>query len=145
MRIWSLHPKYLDAKGFVALWRESILAKKVLEGKTKGYKNHPQLNRFKSSGNAVDCINQYLAAVYENSLERGYNFNKNIIKSDFIRTRLTVTDKQMEFEMKHLLKKLEKRDPECFQKLSHELKIDAHPLFKIINGEIEDWEVIGLK
>jgi len=46
MRIWSLHPKYLDAKGLVALWRDALLARHVLQGKTTGYKNHPQLNRF---------------------------------------------------------------------------------------------------
>jgi hypothetical protein len=33
MRIWSLHPKYLDSKGLVALWRESLLAKNVLRDK----------------------------------------------------------------------------------------------------------------
>jgi Pyrimidine dimer DNA glycosylase len=143
MRIWSLHPKYLDAKGLVALWRESLLAKHVLEGKTEGYRYHPQLNRFKSSGNAVGCINQYLTAVYENSLERGYNFNKNKINPCFIPARLTVTEGQLKFEMAHLLKKLEKRDPERFHELSHLEKIDAHPLFNIINGEIEEWEIIG--
>ena len=51
MRIWSLHPKYLDTKGLVALWRETLLAKHVLEGKTKGYRNHPQLDRFKKAQN----------------------------------------------------------------------------------------------
>jgi hypothetical protein len=145
MRIWSLHPKYLDAMGFVALWRESLLAKKVLEGKTAGYKYHPQLNRFQSSGNAVDCINQYLSAVYGNSLERGYKFDKNKINPDFISTTLTVTDKQLKYEMKHLLKKLEKRDPERFHKLSNLVRIDPHPLFNIIDGEIEEWEIIDLK
>ena len=144
MRIWSLHPKYLDAKGLVALWREALLAKQVLEGKTKGYKNHPQLNRFKKSGNAVGCINQYLTSVYENSLERGYNFNKNKVNRDFIPTKLTVTDKQIKFEMKHLLKKLEARDPERFHRLSRKIKIDAHPLFRIIVGEMEEWEIIDL-
>jgi hypothetical protein len=29
-RIWSLHPKYLDARGLVALWREGLLAQAVL-------------------------------------------------------------------------------------------------------------------
>lgn len=142
MRIWSLHPRYLDAKGLVALWRESLLAKQVLEGKTKGYKNHPQLNRFKSSPNAVDSINQYLTAVYENSLERGYNFDKNKINPDFTPVRLTVTDRQIKFETDHLLKKLENRDPERFRMLSREVKIDAHPLFRIIAGEIETWELL---
>jgi hypothetical protein len=140
MRIWSLHPKYLDTKGLVALWRESLLAKQVLEGNTKGYKNHPQLNRFKNSGDVVGCINQYLAAVYENSVERGFNFNKNKINPNFMPTRLTVTDKQIKFEKNHLLKKLETRDPERFHKLSHKIKIDPHPLFRIIDGEIEPWE-----
>lgn len=37
MRIWSLHPSYLDAKGLVALWRETLLAQKVLLGATVGY------------------------------------------------------------------------------------------------------------
>ena len=145
MRIWSLHPKYLDAKGLVALWRESLLAKQVLEGKTKGYKNHPQLNRFKNSGNAVGCINQYLTSIHENSLERGYNFNKNKVNLNFIPTKLTVTDKQMKFEMELLLRKLETRDPERFHKLSRRIKIDAHPLFRIIDGEIESWEKVKLK
>jgi hypothetical protein len=77
-------------------------------------------------------------------LERGYNSNKNKINSDFISTKLTVTDKQMKFEMKHLLKKLEMRDPARFKKLSYVLKIDAHPLLKIIAGEIEEWEIIDL-
>jgi hypothetical protein len=145
MRIWSLHPKYLDAKGLVALWRESLLAKKVLEGKTKGYKKHPQLIRFINSGNAVGCINQYLTSVYENSLERGYNFNKNKVNPDFVPTRLPVTDKQIKFELKHLLSKLETRDPEQFQKLSRKRKIIVHPLFRIIDGEIEPWEKLHIQ
>jgi len=61
MRIWSVHPKYLDAKGIVALWRETLLAKNVLEGNTKGYKNHPQLTRFKAIEKPLEAINQYLA------------------------------------------------------------------------------------
>ena len=76
MRIWSLHPKYLDAKGVVALWRETLLAKNVLE------------------------------------------------------------------EMNHLLMKLKKRDPERFQSLCTETHFEPHPLFHVIPGEIEDWEII---
>ena len=60
MRLWSIHFKYLDSKGLVALWREAFLAKKVLEGKTKGYKNHPQLERFRNSSNPISSINSYL-------------------------------------------------------------------------------------
>ena len=77
MRIWSLHPKYLDTKALVALWRETLLAKKVLEGKTIGYKNHPQLFRFKKSVVALDAINYYLQFVWIEAENRSYNFNKD--------------------------------------------------------------------
>jgi len=75
MRIWSIHPKYLDPKGFVALWREALLAKNVLEGKTVGYRNHPQLERFKNSKNPLDAINQYLSNIYDESVDRHFNFH----------------------------------------------------------------------
>ena len=65
MRIWSLHPKYLDTKGLVALWRETLLAKQVLQNKTKGYRNHPQLNRFKNHSEPLEAINYYLSIVFK--------------------------------------------------------------------------------
>jgi hypothetical protein len=144
MRIWSLHPKYLDTKGIVALWRETLLAKKVLEGKTRGYKNHPQLIRFRNSGFAVDGINQYLAVVYEDSLKRGYRFDRSKINWNFIPITLTVTDKQLKYEMDHLLKKLKTRDPELYLSFSGETRIEPHPQFKIIKGEIEAWEITSI-
>ena len=63
MRLWSLHPRYLDAKGLVALWREALLAQKVLHGNTKGYRNHPQLTRFKQQQNPLAAIAAYLREV----------------------------------------------------------------------------------
>lgn len=142
MRLWSLHPEYLDSKGLVALWREALLAKKVLEGKTSGYKNHPQLDRFKESDFTTDYINQYLQGVYKESLRRGYNFNKNKIDSFSHRCKLTVTDKQIEYEVQHLLKKLKKRSNSEFISLSSQKNIAPHPIFTIINGEIEKWELV---
>ena len=85
MRIWSLHPQYLDAKGLVALWRETLLAKHVLENKTKGYKNHPQLNRFKRTKNPVDSINHYLFFVLQEARVRNYKFDAAKIASTFKR------------------------------------------------------------
>jgi hypothetical protein len=142
MRIWSIHPKYLDAKGLVALWRETLLAKNVLEEKTKGYKNHPQLIRFKNSDNPLPCINQYLAAVYQESLTRGYHFNKDKFNDYHEPGTLTVTRTQIEYETKHLLKKLKTRDIERYHRLLKETNIEPHPLFKIIDGEIEEWEKV---
>lgn len=141
MRIWSLHPKYLDTKGLVALWRETLLAKNVLEGNTKGYRNHPQLTRFKNSNNPLQSINQYLEAVYLESLERGYHFNKNKFSVESDPVTLTVSKGQIEYEIQHLLKKLETRDLPKYDRLLAETNIESHPLFKIIIGEIEAWEI----
>ena len=142
MRIWSIHPKYLDAKGLVALWRETLLAKNVLEGKTKGYKNHPQLLRFKNSESPLQLINQYLSSVYQESLTRGYHFNVKKIDTDFHAHTLTVTQGQIEYEMQHLLKKLKTRYLKRYNKLKYQKSIEPHPLFKIIDGEIEEWEIV---
>lgn len=142
MRIWSIHPKYLDAKGLVALWRETLLAKHVLEGRTKGYTNHPQLNRFKNLSNPVNAIHQYLGMVYEEALFREYNFDE----SKFILSRkkitITVTEGQVEYEYKHLLAKLKVRDIELYKKIKKINHIEPHPVFQIIKGPIEDWEII---
>lgn len=143
MRIWSVHPKYLDAKGLVALWRETLLAKHVLEGKTKGYKNHPQLDRFKEADSPGDCINFYLSHVLKEASRRGYNFSKDKIKWDFKACSMTVTRGQLNYETTHLLNKLRVRDEEKYQELGNEKKVETHPLFHIVEGEIEDWEVIN--
>jgi len=142
MRIWSVHPKYLDTKGLVALWRETLLAKHVLEGKTKGYRNHPQLDRFKLTEKPVDRINQYLATVYNEARTRNYNFDKEKINWNFESSIINVTTGQIQYETKHLLDKLKIRDTEKFESLSKQKKIDQHPLFKIVKGDIEKWEVI---
>lgn len=143
MRIWSLHPKYLDTKGLLALWRETLLAKHVLEEKTKGYKNHPQLNRFKNVPNSLDCINQYLSEVYFDSLKRGYNFNKSKINWNFIPQNIEVTSGQILYEKQHLLKKLQIRDIEKLNQLKKVKVLEVNPIFNIIEGEISDWEIIS--
>ena len=141
MRIWSVHPKYLDTKGLVALWRETLLGKHVLEGKTKGYRNHSQLDRFKQADKPIDRINQYLATVYNEALARSYNFDKEKINWNFEPSIMLVTTGQMQYETEHLLNKLKMRDKEKFDELSNLKKIDQHPLFKIVKGEIEKWEI----
>lgn len=142
MRIWSLHPKYLDTKGLVALWRETLLAQHVLELKTKGYKNHPQLNRFKASANPVGAINFYLSEVYFEAEKRGYKFNRKKINWNFIPSTINVTKGQIDYEAKHLLHKLQLRDPQKFLECGKIKKFEPHPIFKIIKGNIESWEII---
>ncbi|HTF05504.1 MAG TPA: pyrimidine dimer DNA glycosylase/endonuclease V [Bacteroidia bacterium] len=142
MRIWSIHPQYLDSKGLVALWRETLLAQHVLAGKTKGYTNHPQLDRFKNAKKPLDAINEYLSEVYHEACARGYNFDKTKIDWKFKRSVMPVTKGQMDYEQKHLLDKLETRDPEKFNALKKRKKFDPHPMFEVMPGKIEKWEII---
>ncbi len=143
MRIWSVHPKYLDAKGIVALWRETLLAKNVLEGNTKGYKNHPQLNRFKAEENPLEAINQYLAEVWNEATRRGYNFDRNKIDFDFQKIKIDVTLGQLQYEFNHLLKKLEQRDPDRYKQFEKLKMVDCAEIFDVKEGEIEKWEIIS--
>jgi hypothetical protein len=142
MQIWSIHPQYLDTKGLVALWRETLLAKNVLENKTKGYKNNPQLTRFKESKNPLHCINQYLGEIYKEAERRNYSFNKNKIKRNFRSTILTVTTSQLDFEIEHLKNKLKLRDGKKLKEIMLIKKFEPHSLFKVIEGEIEQWEKV---
>ena len=142
MRLWSIHPQYLDAKGLVALWREGLLAQKVLKGKTRGYINHPQLDRFKSQIDPMAAIGRYLYDIYKESLQRGYNFN--LVKIDKTKSsrRMTVNSGQIDYERQHLLTKLQARDRARFLEVRRVKELEIHPLFRVIEGAIEDWEVL---
>ena len=143
MRIWSLHPKYLDAKGLVALWRETLLAKHVLEVKTKGYKNHPQLQRFKEASDPLAAINRYLAAIHDEAVIRGYNFDASKFVKNRSRNLINVTDGQMKYEAGHLVAKLKIRDPEKFDQIKSVKTFEPHPLFMVVKGVIEEWERVS--
>ncbi len=140
MRLWSIHPKYLDQKGLVALWRESLLAKNVLKGNTTGYKNHPQLIRFKRAKNSLEAINFYLLKIWEEARKRGYSFDKDKINVNDEVEQITINNDQLYYEFDHLLKKIKERDYTRYKDIKNPKEIKAHPIFKIIDGKIEDWE-----
>jgi hypothetical protein len=140
MRLWSLHPKYLDARGLVALWREGLLALEVLKGTTKGYRNHPQLQRFKEQKDPVASIKHYLWHVYEESLARGYHFNPARIMKRTRCPAINVTRGQLQFERMHLGKKLAVRDPRRIAVLQQRRTPLSHPLFRAVGGPKEAWE-----
>ena len=143
MRLWSLDPKYLDRAGLLAVWRESLLAKKVLEGKTKGYKNHPQLERFKNNSDFLNQINHYLNGIFQEAKNRNYNFNqKKISLLKPLRKRIKVSSGQLVYEFQHLLKKLKIRDRKKYQELKKIKKAKAHFLFSVVSGPVAKWEKI---
>jgi hypothetical protein len=104
MRLWSLHPRYLDAKGLVALWREGLLAQKVLAGATRGYRHHPQLVRFQEQADALGVIAAYLHEVQLEAERRGYRFDASKIGRRALTAKLQVTQGQLCYEADHLRK-----------------------------------------
>lgn len=140
MRLWSLHPKYLDPQGLVALWRESLLAQAVLRGETKGYRNHPQLERFKNAAQPLDAISWYLKGIHEEAVMRGYAFDEGKIKPALNRQSLAVNTGQLQYERMHLLSKLKVRNHDLYLKWRNIEAMDAHPLFTIVEGDVEPWE-----
>lgn len=140
MRLWSLHPSYLDSKGLVALWREGLLARKVLHGNTKGYTHHPQLLRFKQAANPLVAIDVYLEAVIKEATKRNYTFDSSKITLGLSTPRITVTDGQLHHELAHLKEKLMVRDPKLAAALLQITTPQPHPLFQPVTGAVEQWE-----
>jgi len=140
MRIWSLHPKYLDPRGLVALWREALLAQAALRGVTRGYRRHPQLARFQEQAQPVGLIAEYLRAVRAEASARGYRFSAEKISRARARSRLTLTRGQLQFEWRHLLKKLRIRNPKWLARLQEVKQPRPHPLFQVVHGGIAQWE-----
>jgi hypothetical protein len=142
MRLWSIHPSYLDTKGLVALWREGLLAQNVLLGKTKGYKNHPQLNRFKATDNPPATIGTYLKTVVVEADRRQYNFDRTKIITHQPNISIPVTTGQLRYEFDHLLKKLQSRQASLYERYRDIALIQSHPIFYAVEGNIEEWEVL---
>jgi hypothetical protein len=143
MRLWSLHPKYLDAQGLVALWREALLARAVLRGETRGYKHHPQLERFSDHASPRLAINVYLAAVHAEALSRGYNFDWSKVGPVRAVPRMHVTSEQLHYEWEHLLQKLSVRSPLLFAKWCDLADPKCHPLFRSRPGPVASWERVS--
>lgn len=140
MRLWTLHPKYLDPQGLVALWRESLLARAVLQGKTRGYRHHPQLQRFQNHGTPRSAINAYLAAVHAEASSRDYSFDRSKFGPVRPVDLIPSTAGQLAYEWQHLLLKLSRRSPGLYRKWRSIELPDCHPLFRVGPGKVEQWE-----
>ncbi len=140
MRLWTIHPKYLDAPGLCGLWREALLAQAVLAGKTRGYRSHPQLERFRAHRTPERAIAGYLTGVYAESLVRGYRFDASKIGDAGVRIRLTETDGQLLWEWNHLKTKLDTRASESLERFAGVKTPDPHPMFLIVEGPVAPWE-----
>lgn len=157
MRMWSVHPRCLDRQGLTAVWRESLLAQAVLAERTKGYRGHPQLVRFRAHPAPLAAIGAYLQAIAEEASTRGYSFDTSRIDAPppvgWVEVavdgaaeprvevaRIPVTEGQIAYEWRHLLAKLEQRSPERFAEAARIEVPPIHPLFEVVPGPIESWE-----
>lgn len=142
MRLWSIHPKYLDTKALLAVWREGLLAQKVLAGETRGYTSHPQLHRFRESADPRGYIGGYLVAVYEEAVRRGYTFDRSKIVHTSNGPQIIVTRGQVQYEWHHFMRKISLRDSNRHKTYRKVPFPDVHPLFSVVEGEVESWERI---
>jgi hypothetical protein len=136
MRLWSIHPKMLDRAGLGAVWREGLLCRAVLNNQTRGYRAHPQLQRFKSNTNPLQLIDAYLHTVCDEAENRGYKYDRSKLVHGTLSKQLTVTEGQLVYEFQHLQRKLELRaKPHLGVTI-----VPVHPLFDVVSGDIESWE-----
>lgn len=140
MRLWSLHPRYLDPQGLVALWREGLLARAVLRGETRGYKAHPQLERFLAQRSPAAAIERYLLGVHAEAGARGYAFDRSKIGRPRPRDPIPVPEGQLQYEWEHLMRKLSARNVQAYERWRAIAVPECHPCFRVVPGEIESWE-----
>jgi len=141
MRLWTIHPRHLDAAGLVALWREALLAQAVLLGRTRGYTRHPQLQRFRSAVNPPAFIAAYLRVIAAEATSRGYKFNSaRIVSTETPASPIAETKGQLLYEWEHLGRKLRRRSPAWYRDEIAGATPTPHPLFRIVAGGVRDWE-----
>jgi len=143
MRLWTVHPQYLDPKGLVAVWREALLAQKVLSGGTRCYRHHPQLVRFQAQADPLRAVAAFLVGIADEARHRGYKFNTAKISRRRFAGQIPETEGQLLYEWGHLLAKLRVRAPQLARQLRSIETPKPHPLFRIVPGGVRAWEKIG--
>jgi hypothetical protein len=141
MRLWSVHPRYLDRQGLTACWREGLLAQAVLAGRTTGYRQHPQLERFRAQTTPLDAIGAYLSAIADEAAARSYRYDRSRIDRPAAPVpTIAVTEGQLAYEWRWLTAKLAGRSPEALAQWASVRTPEPHPSFTVTAGPIESWE-----
>lgn len=145
VRLWSLHPRYLDRQALVAVWREALLAQRVVEDPGLGYGRHPQLERFRAQPDPKGAVARFLSVIADEADRRGYRFDRSRISvvdagEPAVTETIPVQEGQLAFEWRHLGRKLQHRSPEIWRQWQHLDRPDPHPLFRPVPGGIESWE-----
>jgi hypothetical protein len=112
-------------------------------GGTKGYKNHPQLARFRAHPQPGRAIAAFLTGIAEEAGRRGYHFDASKISGPTDDCQIEETSGQLLYEWAHLKAKLRTRAPEVYRCHRRVKTPDPHPLFRIVAGSIRQWEIVG--
>ena len=143
MRLWTLHPRHLDRQGLTGAWREALLAQAVLAGRTRGYRDHPQLLRFRATDDPIRAITSYLWRLAEEADRRGYTFRSDkLLRPLEPSVSLTLAQGQLDYEWAHLCRKVEQRDPPWFRAHLAASAPRPHPMFTLIPGPVAEWEIV---
>lgn len=110
-----------------------------------GYRQHPQLERFRRHPAPTAAIAAYLQVIYEEGQRRNYHFNASKILAPPSPEKIALTRGQLLYEWQHLLGKLLQRDRDRYEALQTIAVPDPHPLFELQEGGIEPWEVGAFK
>jgi hypothetical protein len=142
MRLWTIHPQYLDSRGLVAAWREALLAQAVLAGKTEGYTRHPQLTRFRESQDPRSSIVDFLFELLHEAERRGFHFDRSRIAGMEGRSgaRIPVGQGQVDYEWAFLRRKLERRSAAWLAALEPVGSPRLNRVFEAHEGGVEGWE-----
>jgi hypothetical protein len=114
-------------------------------GKTKGWKNHPQLIRFKNHNAPIHAIGFYLFIIYNEGCKRGYSYNKSkMFKIVEKVSMINISKEQLAYEFEILKNRVRGRDHTKFLELLEFGKKESypkpHPLFHVIDGKVALWE-----
>lgn len=151
MRLWSLHPSYLDNDGLIACWRHGLMAREAL-GVPAGAQDHPQLRRFRRHARPLAAVEAYLEGIAAEADSRGLAFQgagtarpapSPGTRAGGAPARIPVTDGQVRFEWDHLLAELAVRSPALAVRWGAGTQPILHPLFTLVTGDVEDWETAG--
>jgi Pyrimidine dimer DNA glycosylase len=147
MRLWSFDPSCLDQRGLCGLWREVLVGLRAFEkGPGAPWYNHPQLTRFKQHPNGLGVLAEYAEYVLNEGHKRGYKFNARHLDPYLelydvnFTGAIQVTEGQFGYEIEHFMRKLAIREPIRYTNYLNEPKFSPHPIFTIVDGDIESWE-----
>jgi hypothetical protein len=73
-------------------------------------------------------------------MRRGYRLEANKINERRSQSLITETSGQLLYEWQHLKKKLRLRGTSASSELAKVKKPHPHPLFKIVAGQVRNWE-----